>query len=121
MAIVAGLFGDPDRLTRAVDGLFRTGFVRDQVSVITGPTSAGDVAWQAVRDAGRAEGGVVDLPLDLDGQASGGPAGGERVVFEQRVARGAMVLRVDAPDAGAAGRAARVLRDAGAERISPGA
>jgi hypothetical protein len=120
MTTVAGLFRDRDRALRAVDELGAAGFGQDTVTLVSSPTSAAEVVGGTARHLERPGGGFIDLGAALGGQAERSFPEEERVTFEERVAQGDTLLRVDAPDPDAAGRALVILRQAGAERVSPG-
>ena len=120
MTIVAGLFRDRDRAFQALDELRGAGFGGDTVTVIASPTSAGEAAREAAHELERPEGGFIDLGAALGGQAARDFPEAERLTYEERVAEGDTLLRVDAPDDAAADRAEAILLRHGAERVLPG-
>jgi cytosine/adenosine deaminase-related metal-dependent hydrolase len=119
MLIVAGLFRDRERALAALRELQESG-CGDDVAIVASPTSAGDAASEAARELPRPGGGFVDLGSVLGGQAHPNFPLEERATWEERVAQGDTLLRVNVADHATAERAEAVLLRHGAERVLPG-
>jgi hypothetical protein len=117
---IAGLFRERDRALQAVDELNAAGFGPEAVSVIASPTSAGDLAEAAAREAPRPEGGFEDLGSRIGGQADPAFAAAERRTFEERVAKGDTLVRVVVQASSTVRRVEEILLRHGAERVDPG-
>jgi len=118
--IVAGLFRDRDRALKALDTRYAAGFDKNAVTVVASPSSAGIVAQQAANELTRPGDGFIDLGAAMGGQADRDFIVSERREYEERVARGDTLLRIQTTDVDAAGRAMAILHEAGAERVAPG-
>jgi hypothetical protein len=120
MTIVAGLFSDPDRATRAIDELRAASFQEDQVTVVASPSSAAELVRVTSTELPTPGGGFVDLGAAMGGQADPAFPDEEARLYEERVAQGDVLVRVDAPDDNTADHAKAILRENGADRVSPG-
>jgi hypothetical protein len=120
MPIVTGLFDSREQALQAMHDLDSAGFPPRAVTIIASPNSAGRIARQAAAELPHPPGGFVDLGAELGGQADPLFPETERRTYEERVAQGGVLLRVDVQDQAALERAEAVLRQAGADRIGPG-
>ena len=118
--IVAGLFRERDRALKALTELYAAGFDEEAVTIVASPTSAGITAQQAANELTRPGDGFIDLGAAMGGQADRDFIVSERREYEERVAQGDTLIRVQTTDVDAAGRAMAILHDAGAERVAPG-
>ena len=120
MVTVTGLFHDRDQALRALDALRTAGFGPDDVTIVASPTSAGIAAEQAASALQHTADGFVDLGAVMGGQAEPGFPREERLTYEERVAAGDVLLRVQTEAPERASLAHAVLEDAGADRVGPG-
>ncbi len=117
---VAGLFRDRDRALKALNQLYAAGFDKETVTIVGSPTSAGITAQQAANELTRPGDGFIDLGAAMGGQADRDFIVSERREYEERVAQGDTLIRIQTTDVDAAGRAMAIMHDAGAERVAPG-
>ena len=120
MVTVTGLFHDRDQALRALDALGTAGFGQREVTIVASPTSAGIAAEQAASLLQHPVGGFVDLGAVMGGQAEAGFPREERMAYEERVAAGDVLLRIQTEVAERASLAHALLEDAGADRVGPG-
>ena len=120
MPTIAALFRDRDRALQAVAALQAEGFSENDVTVIASPTSAGQVARQAASELEPPASRMIDLGAAIGGQAELGFPEAELTAFEERVAQGDTVIRVDLADLAERDRANAILRAAGADQVLPG-
>lgn len=120
MAVIAALFRDPGRALQAVEALRAAGFGEHAVTVVASPTSAGQAAQQAARELQPPPSRMIDLGAAIGGQAELGFPEAELRAFEQRVAQGDTLIRVDLTEAADHDRADAILRAAGADQVLPG-
>ncbi len=118
--IVAGLFRERDRALKALNQLYAAGFDEQSVTIVASPTSAGTTAQRGANELTRPGDGFIDLGAAMGGQADRDFIVSERREYEERVAQGDTLIRIQTTDVDAAGRAMAILHDAGAERIAPG-
>ena len=118
--IVAGLFRERDRALKALNQLYAAGFDKEAVTIVASPNSAGVTAQQAANELTRPGDGFIDLGAAMGGQADRDFIVSERREYEERVAQGDTLIRIQTTDVDAAGRAMGILHDAGAERVAPG-
>jgi hypothetical protein len=120
MATVTGLFHDRDEAVRGLDALRSAGFGEDEVTIVASPSSAGIAAEQAASGLAQPADGFVDLGAVMGGQGEHGFAREERFTYEERVAAGDILLRVQVAAPERASLAHAILEDAGADRVGPG-
>jgi len=119
MPTMTGLFRDRDQALKALHALQDAGF-GPNTTIVASPTSAGVDVQRAVNALERPGDGFVDLGAAMGGQADPHFPKEERLTYEERVAQGDTVLRVEIEDRARAGIARTILEDAGAERVAPG-
>lgn len=120
MVTVTGLFHDRDEALAALEKLREAGFGPDDLAIVASPTSAGIAAEQAANALERRGDGFIDFGAALGGQAAPGFPKEERLLYEERIAAGEVLLRVQTDDPTRASLAHAMLEDAGAERVGPG-
>ena len=120
MVTVTGLFHDRDQALGALDALRTAGFGPDDVTIVASPSSAGIAAEQAANALPRRGEGFIDLGAALGGQAELGFPREERLTYEERIAAGDILLRVQTEEPERASLAHAILADAGADRVGPG-
>lgn len=120
MPTVTGLFRDRDRALKALNQLREAEFGEDEVTIVASPTSAGIAVERAANALDRPGEGFIDLGAALGGQAAPGFPKEERLTYEERVAGGDTLLRIDVADGVRGARALTILQEAGAERVAPG-
>ena len=120
MVTVTGLFRDRDQALAALERLREAGFGPDDLSVVASPTSAGIAAEQAANALVRPGDGFIDFGAAMGGQAERGFPKEERLVYEERIAAGDVLLRVQTDDPTRASLAHAILEDTGADRVGPG-
>ena len=118
--IVAGLFRERDRALKALNELYAAGFAQQDVTIVASPDSAGVTAQRAANELTRPGDGFIDLGAAMGGQADRDFIVSERREYEERVAQGDTLIRIQTTDVDAAGRAMAILHNAGAERVAPG-
>jgi hypothetical protein len=120
MVTVTGLFSDRDAALDALEKLRQAGFGPDDLAIVASPTSAGIAAEQAANALARPADGFVDLGAALGGQAAIGFPREERLLYEERIAAGDTLLRIQTDDPTRASLAHAILEDNGADRVGPG-
>ena len=120
MVTVTGLFHAREQALRALDALETAGFGPNEVTIVGSPTSAGIAAEQAASLLRRSGDGFVDFGAAIGGQAEPGFPREERLTYEERVAAGDILLRIQAEAPERASLAHAILEDAGADRVGPG-
>jgi hypothetical protein len=119
MPTMTGLFRDRDRALKALRTLQDAGF-GPHTTIVASPSSAGVAVQRAANALDRPGDGFVDLGAAMGGQADPRFPREERLTYEERVAEGDTVLRVEIDDRERAAVALRILEEAGAERVAPG-
>jgi hypothetical protein len=120
MPTVTGLFRDRDEALVTLERLREAGFGPDELAILASPTSAGIAAEQAANALPRPGDGFIDFGAALGGQAAPGFPREERLLYEERIAAGDVLLRVQTDDPKRASLAHAMLEDGGAERVGPG-
>ncbi|SRR5579884_2258289 len=120
MKIIVGLFRERERARQALDRLDAAGLTSADWRVLASPTSAGNAAREAARELEGPPDAFLDVGAFWGGQGAPEFPQEERRAVEERVAQGDTLLRVQVADA-AADRVEAILRDAGADRVLPGA
>jgi hypothetical protein len=119
MPTMTALFRDRDRALKALRTLQEAGF-GPNTTILASPSSAGVAVQRAANALERPGDGFIDLGAAMGGQADPHFPKEERLTYEERVAEGDTVLRVEIDDRELAAVALVILEEAGAERVAPG-
>jgi hypothetical protein len=120
MPVVTGLFRDRHEALETLRKLQEAGFGPDTLLVVASPTSAGIAVQKAANALERPGDDFIDLGAALGGQADPHFPREERMTYEERVAGGDTLLRVETDDRERAAVALLILEEAGVERVAPG-